>query len=402
TTPVNTDSLTRTEERNVYVNINANLGQNRYDISKYSGGTTAFAYSNGALNIQGVYDPLIDTVAAIQTKNFAPNISGSIYGGWIDLSRYKIYNGAEISFGLGSLSQTPNHEVEEGVYFDLSSSYERICLRSASTGLYYLENRVNWYDPLDGSGPSGVVYSFFSNKGIFYFEYIYSGNKVNIYLSFAGQEILVQTIICFNALFVNPRQNIFVRAKAPNPDDSFNIDFNGCSIYNCSNSQVPRLIGCSSTTFQVGSEKYSTGFLNGYLAMAFERVPTGIGYRFLRLKDFQVVSEDNHAFTLMVVINPTIINTSVPPNAISYINPYGSYGLEEPIKFAYNYDGNFEITDYELCVHTSQHIQHSELVSVVNQFLGNEIDGTAQTIAIMILPSTNNMHFRVTANVEEI
>jgi hypothetical protein len=396
-----TDSLTRTEERNVYVNIVPEQGLNRYDISKYNQGTSAFGFSNGAINIQGVYS-LEDTVAAIQTKNIAPNIEGSVYGGWIDLSKYEFLNGAEISFGLGILSQTPNYEVEEGIYFELSNSYERIALRSLAIGLYYLENRSNWYDSLDGSGPSGVSYTFGVDKGIFYFEYIYSGNKVNVYLSFAGQEILVQTINCIKPLFNNPRQHIFVRAKAPIEDSSFDINFNGCSIYNCSNSQVPRVLGCSSATFTLDSEKYTTGFLSGYLGMGFKRLQTGAGYRFVRLKDFQVVSEDNHAFSLLLVINPTITNTNTPPNLLAWTYPFGSFGTQEPMAFAANYDGKFEITDYELCVHISQHIQHSELVSVVNQFLGNEINGNPQTIAIMILPSTNNMKFRVTANVEEI
>jgi len=401
TNTVDTDSLTRISERNVYVNIVPEQGLNRYDISRYNTGTSAFSYSNGALNIQGLYS-IEDTIAAIQTKNIAPNIMGAVYGGWIDLSKYEYFNAAEISFGLGTLSQTPSHTVEEGVYFELSNSYERIAIRSAAIGLYYLENRVNWYDPLNGSGPSGVNYTFGFDKGIFYFEYIYSGNKVNIYLSFAGQEILVQTINCVKPLFVNPRQHIFVRAKAPNVGDSFNIDFRGCSIYNCSNSQVPRILGCSSATFTAGSEKYTTGFLSGYLGMAFRRVQTGVGYRFLRLKDFQVTSEDNHEFSVLLVVNPVITNTSTPPNLLTWTFPYGTYGNQEPLAFANNYDGNFEITGYDLCLNISQHIQHSEIVTLVNQFLGNEINGTEQVIALMILPSTNNTKFRVSATVEEI
>jgi hypothetical protein len=395
------DDLTRIEERNVYVNIVPEQGLNQYDLSRYSTGITPFSYIDGAINIQGAYS-LEGSIAAIQTKNIAPNVEGSIYGGWIDLSKYLFYNGAEISFGLGTLSQTPSHIQEEGVYFELSNSYQRIALKSAAIGLYYLENRVNWYDPLDGSGPSGVNYTFGNDKGIFYFEYIYSGNKVNIYLSYEGQEILVQTIKCVKPLFVNPRQHIFLRAKAPNVGDSFDIDFRGCSIYNCSNSQVPRYLGCSSSTFTAGSEKYTTGFLNGYLGMAFKKLQTGIGHRFLRLKDFQVTSEDNHAFSVLLVINPIITNTSTPPNLLAYTFPYGTYGYQEPLAFANNYDGNFEITGYDLCLNISQHIQHSEIVTTVNQFLGTEINGTEQVIAIMILPSTNNTKFRVSATVEEI
>jgi len=397
-----TDNLTRIEERNVYVNIVPEKGLNQYDISRYSAGTVSYTYTiGGALNIQGAYT-LEGSIAAIQTKNIAPNIEGSVYGGWIDLSRYVLNNKAEISFGLGTLSQTPSHEVEEGVYFELSNSFQRIALKSAAIGLYYLENRVNWYDPLDGTGPSSVNYTFGNDKGMFYFEYIYSGNKVNIYLSFAGQEILVQTINCVKPLFSNPRQHIFLRAKAPNTGDAYNIDFRGCSIYNCSNSQVPRNLGCASLTFNAANEKYTTGFLTAYLGMAFRRVQTGVGYRFLRLKDFQVQSSENQPFSVLLVVNPTIINTNVPPSLLTWNFPYGSKGTEEPLGFANNYDGFFEITDYELCLNVSQHVHHSELVEVVNQYLGNEINGNPQVVALMILPSVNNQQFRVSATVEEI
>lgn len=397
------DSLTRIEERNVYVNIVPDEGLNRYDISKYQSGTVGFGYDAG-ITIAGIYDPLNNTVAAIQTKNCAPNIEGSIYGAWVDLNNIKGENAALTQFGLGTLSQTPTHDVEEGVYFEISNVSENIVIKNASLGVIYLYPRNSWYDPLDGNGPSGVVFDFALNRGIFYFEYIYSGNKVNIYLSYAGKEILVDSYVNYNypAIFENPRQQVFVRAKCPNIGDSFDITFRGCSIYNCSSSQVPRNLGCSSTTFTVGPEKYTTGFLSGYLGMAFKRVQTGFGYRFLRLKDFQITSEDNHAFSVLLVINPTITNTSIPPNLLSWTFPYGSYGTQEPMAFAYNYDGNFEITDYELCVDISQHIQHSELVTVVNQFLGNELNGDAQVIALMILNSTNNTKFRVTATVEEI
>jgi len=403
TNSVDTGNLTRIEERNVYVNIVPEKGLNQYDISRYSAGTVSYTYTiGGALNIQGGY-ALEGSIAAIQTKNIAPNIEGSVYGGWIDLNRYVLNKGAaEISFGLGILFKTPSHEVLEGVYFEISNSYQRIALRSASFGLYYLENRVNWYDPLDGTGPSGVNYTFGNDNGIFYFEYIYSGNKVNIYLSFAGQEILVQTINCVKPLFSNPRQHIFVRAKAPNPGDAYNIDFRGCSIYNCSNSQVPRNLGCASLTFNAVNEKYTTGFLSGYLGMAFRRVQTGVGYRFLRLKDFQVQSSENQSFSVLLVVNPTITNTNVPPSLLAWNFPYGSQGTEEPLGFANNYDGFFEITNYDLCLNVSQHVHHSELVEVVNQFLGNEINGNPQVVALMILPSVNNQQFRVSATVEEI
>jgi hypothetical protein len=72
------------------------------------------------------------------------------------------------------------------------------------------------------------------------------------------------------------------------------------------------------------------------------------------------------------------------------------------LAFANNTDGFFEITNYDLCVNIGQHNHHSELVEVVNQFLGNEINGDAQVIALMILPSVNNQQFRVSATVEEI
>ena len=82
--------------------------------------------------------------------------------------------------------------------------------------------------------------------------------------------------------------------------------------------------------------------------------------------------------------------------------PYGSQGTEEPLLFANNDDGFFEITNYDLCLNISQHNHHSELVEVVNQFLGNEINGNPQVVALMILPSVNNQQFRVSATVEEI
>ena len=399
------DSLTRIEERNVYVNIVPDVGLNKYDISKYQAGIVGYSYNYGGLNIQGIYDASENTVAAIQTKNCAPNIEGSIYGAWVDINNIQGTGSCNTQFGLGTLEYTPTHDVSEGVYFDISSlSGDFIIVKNADLGIIYSQIRVGWYDPLDGTGPSGIVFDFTQQRGIFYFEYIYSGNKVNIYLSYGGKEILVNSFINdYNAaIFNNPRQQVFIRAKAPNIDDSFNITFRGCSIYNCSNSQVPRNLGCASSTFTLGSEKYSTGFLSGYLGMAFKRIQTGFGYRFLRLKDFQVTSEDNHAFSVLLVINPTITNTSIPPNLLAWTFPYGAYGVQEPMAFANNYDGNFEITGYDLCVNISQHIQHSELVTVVNQFLGNEINGDAQVIALMILPSTNNTKFRVSATVEEI
>lgn len=397
------DDLTRTEERNVYVNIVPDAGLNKYDISKYTQGTTGFGFDAG-ITIVGTYDPINDTVAAMQTKNCAPNVEGSVYGAWIDLSNIKGENTSETQFGLGTLSQTATHDVEEGVYFNISNVSENIIIKNASLGVIYLYPRNVWYDPLDGTGPSGVVFDFALNRGIFYFEYIYSGNKVNIYLSYAGQEILVDSYVNYNypAIFENPRQQVFVRAKCPNAGDSFDITFKGCSIYNCSNSQVPRTLGCASLTFTLGPEKYSTGFVSGYLGMAFQRLQTGFGYRFLKLKTFQVMSEDNHQFSVALVVNPVITNTNTPPSLLSWTFPYGNFGFQEPLAFANNTDGFFEITSYDLCVNLSQHIHHSELVTVVNQFLGNEINGNAQVIALMILPSTNNSKFRVSATVEEI
>ena len=397
------DSLTRVEERNVYVNIVPDSGLNKYDISKYQSGTVGFGFDAG-ITIGGIYDPINDTVAAIQTKNCAPNVEGSVYGAWIDLSNIKGENTAITQFGLGILSQTPIHDVEEGVYFNISNVSENIVIKNASFGIIYLQPRNNWYDSLDGAGPSGVFFDFSSNRGIFYFEYIYSGNKVNIYLSYAGQEILVDSFINnnYSAIFENPRQQVFVWAAAKYSGDSFDITFKGCSIYNCSSSQVPRTLACASSTFTLGPEKYSTGFASGYLGMAFQRLQTGFGYRFLKLKTFQVMSEDNHQFSVALVVNPVITNTNTPPSLLSWSFPYGTYGFEEPLAFANNTDGYFEITSYDLCVNLSQHIHHSELVTVVNQFLGNELNGNAQVIALMILPSTNNTKFRVSATVEEI
>ena len=397
------DDLTRTEERNVYVNIVPDAGLNKYDISKYTQGTTGFGFDAG-ITIVGTYDPINDTVAAMQTKNCAPNVEGSVYGAWIDLSNIKGENTSETQFGLGTLSQTATHDVEEGVYFNISNVSENIIIKNASFGIIYLQPRNNWYDSLDGTGPSNVVFDFESKRGIFYFEYIYSGNKVNIYLSYAGQEILVDSFINnnYSAIFENPRQQVFVTAKAKNIGDSFDITFKGCSIYNCSNSQVPRNLGCASLTFNTASQKYTTGFLSGYLGMAFQRLQTGFGYRFLRLKDFQVQSSENQPFSVLLVVNPTITNTNTPPSLLSWSFPYGTYGFEEPLAFANNTDGFFEITNYDLCVNVSQHVHHSELVEVVNQFLGNEINGDAQVIALMILPSVNNQQFRVSSTVEEI
>lgn len=395
--------LTRVEERNVYVNIVPDSGLNRYDISRFQQGNVAFGYNSG-ITIGGIYDAINDTVAAIQTKNCAPNVMGSVYGAWIDLSNIKGDNTANTQFGLGTLGQTLTHDVIEGVYFDISNVSENIVIRNATFGIIYLQPRNNWYDPLFGFGPSGVVFDFSQNRGIFYFEYIYSGNKVNIYLSYEGKEILVDSFINNNylAIFENPRQQVFVRAKCTNSSDIFNITFKGCSIYNCSNSIVPRNLGCASITFNAANEKYTTGFLSGYLGMAFKRLQTGFGYRFLRLKDFQVQSSENKPFSVLLVVNPTITNTNTPPSLLAYTFPYGAFGTQEPMAFANNTDGFFEITGYDLCVNVSQHVHHSELVIVVNQFLGNEINGDAQVIALMILPSITNQQFRVSATVEEI
>jgi hypothetical protein len=396
-----TDNLTRIAERNVYVNIVPDVGLNKYDISRFQTGTVTFSYNSGIV-INGVYDPL-NTVAAIQTKNCAPNIEGSVYGAWVDLNNIKGKN-AITTFGLGTLSSSSPHIIKEGVYFDLSDSNEFIVVKNASLGIIYSQVRKDWYDPLDGAGPSGVVFDFALNRGIFYFEYIYSGNKVNVYLSYAGQEILVNSFIntSYPAIFDNPRQQVFVRAEAIEIGSSFLITFRGCSIYNCSNSQVPRNLGCASKTFNAANQKYTTGFLSGYLGMAFKRLQTGTGYRFLRLKDFQVQSSENQPFSVLLVLNPTITNTNTPPSLLSYTFPFGAFGTQEPLAFANNTDGFFEITNYDLCVNVSQHVHHSELVEVVNQFLGNEINGDAQVIALMILPSVNNQQFRVSATVEEI
>lgn len=401
TTSSTTDNLTRIEERNVYVNIVPDAGLNKYDISRFKTGTVTFSYNSGIV-INGTYDPL-GTIAAIQTKNCAPNVEGSVYGAWVDLNNIKSKN-VITTFGLGTLGASSPHLIKEGVYFDLSNADDFIVVKNASLGIIYSQVRKNWYDPLDGAGPSSVVFDFELNRGIFYFEYIYSGNKVNVYLSYAGQEILVDSFINTNysAIFDNPRQQVFVRAEAVGVVSSFLITFRGCSIYNCSNSQVPRNLGCAGLTFNAANQKYTTGFLSGYLGMAFKRLQTGTGYRFLRLKDFQVQSSENQPFSVLLVLNPTITNTNTPPNLLSYTFPYGNFGTQEPLAFANNTDGFFEITNYDLCVNVSQHVHHSELVEVVNQFLGNEINGDAQVIALMILPSVNNQQFRVSATVEEI
>lgn len=381
------------EERTEYVSVVSDENNSSiFELSKYTSGTGTITTSLIAgLRLSGS----TSDVCAIQTKKNGGYNAGNIYGGWIEVAN-TLNIGCITEFGLGNLSSNIPHEINEGVFFRISGTEESLNIQAPAIGNFITILRASWYDKLDGTGPSGLVYDFTSHAQ-FYFEYVYSTNKANVYIAFDGKTALVNTIVINTTMFTNPRQPVFLRVNSKTAIN-FNVYFFGCSIYRKGGNEVVRRTGYSTLNFVTPSADMNVSFETGYLGLAFWRLerPSG-GYDFFKLKDFQVFSDSLKQSVAYLVINPTF------SGELDWNYAYGTEGVSQTpnLLFARG-NGSIRIINYEYCIALQQYAHNSDIVKVVDEILGNEIDSNPQILAIMVQASTENQVFRVSANIEQV
>ena len=388
-------------------------------MSYFTGGPTG-----GKVHIAGVPGVLLQAVqatdiAACQTKTTAVGFGSIGVGCWFQMTGASMFSLTAADrtkqFGFGSLQESGIREVKEGIFFESSTAtgsvreaFKIVKFDGATSNTIYDKERSFWYDPLDGNGPSGLTANFASETAtwMFWIEYIWGGNLVNIFTSINGKKILIEKAVfvgdetsAIGSLMQTPNQGFFARSHVASGSELTQLIWGGCSIYILGHQDK---VGRSySATASNGTTPVSLP-LSGvqYLVLALRKKQ----YRcFVELGaiDFLCTSTDD--YKVWIMLNPVIVT----PAALVWQNmpgTLGSYSKTEYAQFNNGTPAAFAVVSFDIAIEIStnrRQFDNKEILNVLNR-IGYNLSGNSDVIGIVVQILSPTLDFYGSFSVNEI
>jgi hypothetical protein len=325
--------------------------------------------------------------AIIRSKLFHPYFNGKSH--LIEMTTAAMGTAADVEKSIGYISSTavaPYATALDGfrLFKSTADVYSIQVWRNGVNTINVV--RSSWYDPLDGTGPSGMTITW-SNFNVFFFDFLYlGGTALRVFCMYNGEPILVNTYYYSNTdstpIFLSPNKDI--RYELRSTTGAGSLDF---------------ICGLVSTEGP-GKEEGTTITINAPNA-GITPLATGITYAlcgvrkattqrdiFVEIKNFEGVISTNDFINLELRLNPTVAG----------VFTYSAL-TNTPLETATGAITN-TVTGGTVIANTyfSLNMNNSKEVKSILAQLNSTINNTMDTIVLCATPALGSNNVKVTGS----
>jgi len=357
-------------------------------VDEVSTGTSTFSSTNSCVAMSVTAGQYV----VRQTFKRASYVSGIALNAEFTFSNFEVE--ANVTKRVGYFSSTtvaPYDSTLDGISLYNDGTTIRIQVYRSGT-LVHDYAQASWYDPLDGTGPSGATVDW-SKIQIAKFDFIWlGGGPIRLLMVFNNQEYLIHTMYTFNnetyPYMSSPNQPIRYEIRSTTGTGSFNQICS--SVYSDDGGEINAAHTGYDFSINSGYATKTAPSVGVTYAMLGIRLNSSILDSRVLLRDMQALSSGNNFGLVTLVLNPTVAGTFTY-NALT----------NTPINYAVGASTN-TVTGGTVILSFILDRNLSSTVSIsLAKILGSYINGTTETLVLCVTPQSNNLAWNAIMNLSE-